>query len=315
MIPALMTPVNEEGRPDLDLLVEIASHLATKGAGAFVYAGSMGDWPLLSLQTRYQGVENLVKAGFQVVVGTGAANVFDACSIAEHALNVGAAGLMIIPQQLRRVSCVDAQYHYFDAVLSAGRGVPSVVYNSPYYGFSMKAELFRTLRERHPHLVGFKEFGGAADLTCDDQQITAGDPNLSLLVGVDVQVTHGMLRCNAVGLITGIGNVFPQQVRHLMDLCLTACSDAGVNRKARSLAFELEEAMMPLSKYDEGPDLVLYYKYLMSRAGHRGYDRQIVATDRLSPAQMTSAARLYHQFLNWWENWEGRTFSFSCLKR
>ncbi len=36
-----------------------------------------------------------------------------------------------------------------------------MIYNSPYYGFETKADLFFALHDRYPHLVGFKEFGSA----------------------------------------------------------------------------------------------------------------------------------------------------------
>ncbi len=35
-----------------------------------------------------------------------------------------------------------------------------MIYNSPYYGFETKADLFFDLRREFPNLVGFKEFGG-----------------------------------------------------------------------------------------------------------------------------------------------------------
>ena len=37
-----------------------------------------------------------------------------------------------------------------------------MIYNSPYYGFETRAELFFELRAEHPNLVGYKEFGGQA---------------------------------------------------------------------------------------------------------------------------------------------------------
>ncbi len=54
---------------------------------------------------------------------------------------------------------------HFEAVLEAAGGLPAVIYNSPYYGFETKADLFFALNAKHPHLVGFKEFGGAKALS------------------------------------------------------------------------------------------------------------------------------------------------------
>src|SRR5262245_45592646 len=154
-MPALMTPCSKERKPDFDALVRKAKQLIAEGMSAVVYCGSMGDWPLLSDEERMNGVERLVGAGIPVVVGTGAQNSARAAAFASHAREHGAKGLMIIPRVLSRGSSVAAQQAHFDDVLSAAVDLPSVIYNSPYYGYETKAELFFKLRSRHAHLVGF----------------------------------------------------------------------------------------------------------------------------------------------------------------
>ena len=47
-IPALMTPCDAKGEPDLDALVSKGKQLINAGMKSVVYCGSMGDWPLLS---------------------------------------------------------------------------------------------------------------------------------------------------------------------------------------------------------------------------------------------------------------------------
>ena len=126
---------------------------------------------------------------------------------------------MIIPRVLSRGTSAAAQRAHFEAVLTAGVDLPSVIYNSPYYGYETRADLFFALRARHPHLVGFKEFGGAASLRYAAEHITGEDPSLTLMVGVDTQVFHGFVNCGATGAITGIGNVLPREVLHLVELC------------------------------------------------------------------------------------------------
>ncbi len=76
--------------------------------------------------------------------------------------------------------------------------------------------------------------------------------------------------------------------------------------KPRRLAAELNEAMGVLSKYDEGPDLVLYYKHLMVLEGHAAYARQIYATDALSSSQQAFLENQWRQFRTWWDSWPGR---------
>jgi 4-hydroxy-tetrahydrodipicolinate synthase len=302
-LPALMTPCCPDDTVNYDALVRTGRELVSVGMRGVVYCGSMGDWPLLTDPQRHEGVRRLVEAGVPVVVGTGAQNPGQAVAHAAHAREVGAAGLMLIPRVLSRGSSPLAQRAHFSAVLKAGGDLPAVIYNSPYYGFQTKADLFAELRRDHPTLVGFKEFGGADSLSYAAECITGGDPELALLVGVDTQVYHGFVRCGAVGAITGIGNALPRQVLRLVSLCERA---ADGDPEARRLALELDEAMQVLAKFDEGTDLVLYYKYLMVLEGNPEYEHHFVETDALSPTQREFARTQWELFKKWWDQWPGK---------
>ena len=301
-MPALMTPCRPERSLDHEELVRTALRLVAEGMSAVVYCGSMGDWPLLTDEERQTGVRLLVEAGVPVVVGTGAQNPRIAAGHAAHARKVGAVGLMVIPRLLSRGSAAAAQKAHFEEVLSAGGDLPAVIYNSPYYGFQTRADLFAELRRNHKNLVGFKEFGGAESLSYAAEFITSGDPDLALMVGVDTQVFHGFVRCGAVGAITGIGNALPGPVQRLVALCGRA---AAGDVEARRLALELDEALRVLSTFDEGPDLVLHYKALMVLEGHAAYEHHINPSDTLSPTQRAHTHAQWRLFREWWKAWPG----------
>ena len=301
-MPALMTPCRPDRSLDHEELVRTALRLVAEGMSAVVYCGSMGDWPLLTDEERQTGVRLLVEAGVPVVVGTGAQNPRIAAGHAAHARKVGAVGLMVIPRLLSRGSAAAAQKAHFEEVLSAGGDLPAVIYNSPYYGFQTRADLFAELRRNHKNLVGFKEFGGAESLSYAAEFITSGDPDLALMVGVDTQVFHGFVRCGAVGAITGIGNALPGPVLRLVALCQRA---AAGDVEARRLALELDEALRVLSTFDEGPDLVLHYKALMVLEGHAAYEHHINPSDTLSPTQRAHTHAQWRLFREWWKAWPG----------
>ncbi len=301
-IPALMTPCDKSGTPDFDALASKGKELVDIGMNSVVYCGSMGDWPLLTDEQRMEGVEKLVAAGVPVVVGTGAQNTHRAAALARHATEAGAVGLMVIPRVLSRGSSANAQQIHFAEVLDAANGLPSVIYNSPYYGYETKADLFFELRKAHNNLVGFKEFGGAASLTYAAENITSGDPELTLMIGVDTQVVHGFVRCGAKGAITGVGNALPREVLRLAELCERA---AVGDQEAYRLATELDEAMSVLSSFDEGPDLVLYYKRLMVLEGNPEYEHQLNASDQLSTSQRALLEDEWREFRTWWDGWPG----------
>jgi len=300
--PALMTPCKPDRTPDLRALARKGRELIDAGMSAVVYCGSMGDWPLLSDEQRMEGVEALVDAGIPVIVGTGAQNTKRAAALARHAKSVGAKGLMIIPRVLSRGGSPAAQRGHFEAVLEAAVDLPAVIYNSPYYGFETRAELFFELRRRHPHLVGFKEFGGADSLSYAAEHIAGASPDISLLVGVDTQVFHGFVDCGAVGAITGIGNVLPKETLELVSLCKRA---AKGDPEARRLALELDGALATLSAFDEGCDLVLYFKHLMVLRGDPEYALHFNETDALSESQKRFAEAQLELFTSWFADWRG----------
>jgi 4-hydroxy-tetrahydrodipicolinate synthase len=301
-MPALMTPCSMSGVPNIAALVNTGKHLIEQGMDALVYCGSMGDWPLLTDNQRQLGVNALVEAGLPVVVGTGAQNTQIAVEHTTHAKSVGAVGLMILPRVLSRGTSAAAQYEHFRAILKASQGLPAVIYNSPYYGFETKADLFFALHKEFPNLVGFKEFGGSDSLSYAAENITCGNKELTLMVGVDTQVVHGYLNCDAQGAITGVGNALPTEVLRLVELC--KCAVQG-DTEAKRLAYELSDALSVLSQFDEGPDLVLYYKHLMVLEGHANYEHHFNETDVLSGSQKAFIESQWRQFRRWWKNWPG----------
>ncbi|ARG17441.1 TPA: dihydrodipicolinate synthase family protein [Acinetobacter nosocomialis] len=299
-IPALMTPCTPNREPDFDALVKKGYELIEAGMSAVVYCGSMGDWPLLTEAQRQEGVARLVAAGIPTIVGTGAVNSKEAVSHAAHAEKVGAQGLMVIPRVLSRGASPTAQKAHFSAILKAAPSLPAVIYNSPYYGFATRADLFFELRREFPNLIGFKEFGGAADMRYAAEFITSQDDSVTLMAGVDTQVFHGFVNCNATGAITGIGNALPKEVLQLVDLSKKA---AAGDAKARRLAQELSNALEVLSSFDEGTDLVLYYKYLMVLNGDKEYTLHFNETDELSESQRKYVETQYELFRTWYRNW------------
>ncbi|WP_170763574.1 dihydrodipicolinate synthase family protein [Ruegeria lacuscaerulensis] len=299
-MPALMTPCTADRTPDFDALVRKGKQMIDAGMSAVVYCGSMGDWPLLTDEQRMEGVERLIEAGLPVVVGTGAINTKSAVAHAAHAQKMGAVGLMVIPRVLSRGTSPGAQRNHFKAILSAAPDVPAIIYNSPYYGFATRADLFFALRAKHSNLIGFKEFGGKDDLRYAAENITSQDGQVTLMVGVDTEVYHGFVNCGATGSITGIGTALPREALLLAALSKKAAQGSA---EARLRAQELTEAIQVLSSFDEGPDLVLYYKHLLVLNGEQEYRLHFNETDELTDAQRNYCEQQYDLFRTWFADW------------
>ena len=88
-----------------------------------------------------------------------------------------------------------------------------------------------------------------------------------------------------------------------MELCQSAALGDPV---ARRYAAELDAALKVLSTFDEGPDLVLYYKHLMVLAGDENYATHFNENDALSASQKRFIEQQFALFQAWWSQWPGR---------
>ena len=85
-----------------------------------------------------------------------------------------------------------------------------------------------------------------------------------------------------------------------MALCRQASQGDAV---ARARAAQLDTALGVLSSFDEGVDLVLYYKYLMVLAGNPEYELHFNETDSLSLSQRHYAETQLRLFTAWYGSW------------
>jgi len=113
------------------------------------------------------------------------------------------------------------------------------------------------------------------------------------------------VRCGAAGAITGVGNCLPAEVLHLVDLCRRA---AAGDAEATRLAGELDDALYVLASFDEGPDLVLYYKLLATLLGDDAYAHPVHPGDALSRSQRRYAEAQLRRFQGWWRTWPGTAY-------
>ena len=205
---------------------------------------------------------------------------------------------MVIPRLLSRGTSPAAQRDHFAAILSAAPELPAVIYNSPYYGFETKADLFFDLRNEFSNLVGFKEFGGADALSYAAEHITSTDDTLVLMAGVDTQVFHGFVNCGARGAITGIGNCLPAEVLHYLKLCGQAAEGCTT---ARRYAEEPSRHCTSCPSLTKARTVPLQHRY-----------RATPTTSTISIPPTASGKPTRHAedqlklFKNWWTNWDGK---------
>ena len=61
------------------------------------------------------------------------------------------------------------------------------------------------------------------------------DDDVILVAGVDTQVFHGYVHCNAAGTITGIGNVIPKEILHFVALARAAAATRRIEKRRHAV--------------------------------------------------------------------------------
>ena len=88
-----------------------------------------------------------------------------------------------------------------------------------------------------------------------------------------------------------------------LDYTNYAVEASNGSAKSRRLALELNDALKVLSTFDEGSDLVLYYKYLLYLKGEHEYKFNFYESDKLGESQTTFAKNNFKLFNEWWIAW------------
>ena len=94
--------------------------------------------------------------------------------------------------------------------------------------------------------------------------------------------------------------MLPVEVLNLVRLSQAAAKGSAI---ARQRAQELDAALTVLAKFDEGTELVLYFKYLMVLNGDSEYTLHFNETDALSDSQKGFAKAQLTLFRTWYAEW------------
>jgi 4-hydroxy-tetrahydrodipicolinate synthase len=258
VIPALLTPFEENGAVDAAALGRNAEWLLDNGATGLVGTGTMGEAQSLSTAERRLVIETLVEAaGGRVTVTAGVSSETPAASTA-HAADAAAAGvgaLMLLPPLGYQGDAREIE-HFYRAVAGA-TDLPIMAYNNPKAsGTDMRPDLIARLAEIDD-VVAIKECSGDARRIAEILNAAEG---LEVLVGGDDWALEGFC-AGATGWISGVANVAPRECVELYSLCSEGRLDE---------AREIHARLLPLGRLDMRPKLVQYFKAAMDLVGREG---------------------------------------------
>jgi 4-hydroxy-tetrahydrodipicolinate synthase len=220
VIAPVLTPFGEDGAPDLDRFVEHCEWLLEHGCTALAPFGTTSEGNSIGLDERMELLEVLVDEEIDpknLMPGTGSCSVADAIILAEHAVELGCGGVLMLPPFYYKNPSEEGLYRFFAEVIEevADDGLKVYLYHIPpvaQVGFSLP--LIERLRKEFPKtVIGLKDSSGDWSNT---KAILDAFPDFEVFPGSEVFLLDG-LRNGASGCISATANVSARQIRHLFD--------------------------------------------------------------------------------------------------
>lgn len=212
-LAAAVTPLRAGGdRLDEDAFGPLLEFYAASGLDGVLVLGTTGEGVLFTDDERRRAAELAVVAAgpMRVIVHCGAQTTTQTCRLAEHAAQVGAAGVAVIAPPYFALEPAELLEH-FAAAAQACAPLPFYVYEyADRSGYAVPLAVIEELRERAPNLVGMKV--SDAPFARVEPYLTLG---LDVFIGAEALIPEGLGR-GAVGAVSGVAAAFPETVSALV---------------------------------------------------------------------------------------------------
>lgn len=218
-----------------------AKWVLDQGAHYLSPFGTTGEALSVSLSERIQALEWLVEAGVpaeRLMPGTGVTALPETVQLSAHAVNLGCAGVMVLPSFFFPAAGDNGQARYFSELVErvANPAMRIILYNIPQNsGVAVTPALTARLNDAFPDaIVAYKDSSGNWDNT---QAVIDAVPRVSVFPGSESFLTKGLAHGGA-GCISATVNLNAAAIRAVYDGVLAgqdvSLSDAGIKafRKA-----------------------------------------------------------------------------------
>ena len=200
---AIVTPMHEDGRLDLDSFRALIDFHVEQGTDGIVVVGTTGESPTVNFEEHQLLISTAVKhtAGrIPVIAGTGANSTTEAIDLSIYAKDAGAnASLSVVPYYNKPSQ--EGLYQHFRKVAEAV-DIPQILYNVPSRTVADIANETVLRLSQIPNVIGIKDatgnMGRGFDLLCNvpqDFAVYSGDDASSL--ALLLQGGHGAISVTA----------------------------------------------------------------------------------------------------------------------
>jgi len=273
-IPALVTPMLEDGSVDYASLRNLIDWHIAEGTDCIGVVGTTGESPTVNVDEHREIIRVSVeqaKGRVPIMAGCGANSTSEAIELAKFARSVGAdCQLQVVPYYNKPTQ--EGLYQHFKAIAEATPDLPIILYNVPGRSVAdMQHETVLRLAQV-PGIVGIKEATGNIERA---QWLIRDLPKEFAVYSGDDPTAIALMLCGGKGNVSVTANVAP---RLMHELCVAAM--AGNIQKAMEIQFKL----MPMHKNLFVEANPIPVKWAMARMGLCGGTLRLPMTE-LSKSQ------------------------------
>lgn len=247
MIPAMVTPFDENRELDLNKAQALAARLVDGGSDSLIINGTTGESPTVFYPQKMELFRAVVEAvGDRVPV---IANVGDNCTadtvnFARDVAELGVDGFMCVVPYYNKPP-QEGMYQHFRTIADAVE-LPIILYNIPgRCVVNMEAETTLRLARDCGNVVAVKEASGKMDQI---KAIVDGAPDDFAVYSGDDAATFDIMKLGGAGVISTIGNMSPARMKEIVDLCAAGDWEAAAaaNERLMPLMTGLFETSNPI---------------------------------------------------------------------
>ena len=218
MIPAMVTPFDENLELDLKQARALARRLVEGGSDALVINGTTGESPTVFYPQKMKLFEAVVaEVGGEVPI---IANVGDNCTadtvdFAQDVQKLGVDAFMLVVPYYNKPP-QEGLYQHFKTIAESV-DLPWILYNIPgRCVINMTAETTLRLANDVENIVAIKEASGNLEQVA---AIIKDAPDGFDVYSGDDSLTYEMMKLGAAGVISTAGNVSPARMKEITTLC------------------------------------------------------------------------------------------------
>jgi len=215
---ALITPFNAEGEIDYDTLAQLIDFQIKNGVDYLVSLGTTGETATLTAEERkniWEFTSNYVNKRIPLVAGIGGNNTNEVTKEIKNFNKLDYIAILSVSPYYSKPSQEGIYQHY--KAISQVSELPILLYNVPgRTGSNISAETTVRLARDFKNIIGTKEASGDF---LQFGEILRDKPNDFLLISGDDPATLPMMALGAVGVISVVGNAYPDKVSALTHLC------------------------------------------------------------------------------------------------